>query len=96
MSGTIHKYALCVGANHVESFEGVRFLDAQYQPSESSLILWAMVDPDAAPAICAVLVVGTGWSLNDEAISGMTYLATAQQGPLVWHVFVPAASLVEG
>jgi hypothetical protein len=63
---------------------GARFITAQIQ--DHNMCVWAHVQPEAQSEPVRVDVVGTG---HDYDADGMSYLATMQQGPFVWHVFVP-------
>lgn len=68
----------------VEMPAGADLLTAQFQ--DDSLMVWAVVEPDASMSVRRFRIIGTG-----AAIEGYPggYLATAQdpQCGLVWHVF---------
>lgn len=79
----IFKYNLEVGEHQqVEMPDGAVLLDMQSQRGQ--LVLWASVDPDASPVTRDLSVIGTGWDLPGGV---QAYIATAQTGSLVWHLF---------
>ena len=78
---TIWKFPLTNEA--VEMPKGARLLTVQTQ--NGIPCLWAEVNPKAEKVTRHLLVVGTGW--DDGLVEGSTYLATFQQGPLVFHVY---------
>lgn len=85
---TIWKFPLAlVDVQHITVPIGATFLTAQMQ--HEAFVLWALVDPDAPRESRAVAVIGTGNPIAPSALSGMRYLATVQDDPFVWHVFVP-------
>ena len=65
---------------------GCQVLDVQQQGGV--LTLWALVDPNAATNPRHFRVYGTGEELPDNPGD---YVATAQVGPMVWHVFEVSA-----
>lgn len=86
----IFKYSIrSTGVQSIEVAEDAEFLAAQMQ--NGALCLWALVTRGAPLVVRRVGVYGTGWDLPAELLSGMRYLATAQNdaGAFVWHVFVP-------
>lgn len=62
--------------------KGAVMLDMQSQ--KGVLAFWACVDPNAPKVEREVSVIGTG---HDLPGGEQTYIATAQQGSLVWHMF---------
>jgi hypothetical protein len=46
--------------------------------------IWAMVDTDEALVERNFNVIGTGWEIEEF---NSKYIATFQDGPMVWHVF---------
>jgi len=79
----IFKYHLEVGEHQqVEMPDGAVLLDMQSQHGQ--LVLWACVDPDANTLVRDLSVIGTGWDLPGGK---QAYVATAQTGSLVWHLF---------
>lgn len=54
-----------------------------------SLVIWAMVDPQASVEQRSFRVFPTGSSITEDDWGHGTsrFVATAQMGPLVWHVF---------
>lgn len=69
---------------------GAKYLTAQMQ--RDTITLWALVDPTAPAERHTIRVVGTGNPVQPDALTGMRYLATVQEGGwpgYVWHVFVP-------
>ena len=80
---TIYKYPLIVGGENIIGMpSGAKVLDVQSQRGE--LVLWAIVDLQNPFEARHFDVIGTGFSLPDEADQ---YIASVQLGPLVWHVF---------
>lgn len=81
---TIHKYKPnFVGEISVP--EGAKILTAQLQGT--AIVLWAEVETDNFNEDRTFIVVGTGWSLDDEPTE-RTYIATVQEpSGYVWHVF---------
>lgn len=63
--------------------EGAHVLTAQMQGGD--LVLWAIVQPDKPMEHRKFEVFGTGEPMELPAES--PYVATVQDGPLVWHVF---------
>jgi hypothetical protein len=62
---------------------GATILAAQVQ--DGRLCLWAMVDPHQPDVERRIRIVGTGNPFEDS--DRCRYIGTAQDGPLVWHVF---------
>lgn len=53
---------------------------------QGDLCIWALVDPETATTPRVFMVVGTGWSMEDE-IDNWEFIGTVRQGPYMWHVF---------
>lgn len=83
MKPVIYKYPLSLGITIVGMPEGAQILTAQMQ--NGFLQLWAMVQPDKPLEQRRFEVFGTGEPIELPAES--PYVATVQDGPLVWHVF---------
>jgi len=82
----IYKYPLCVrmgGKSEVYLPKGAKFLDVQLQDDIPTL--WALIDTDADYEFVKLLTIGTGIYLPREPTG--EYIATYQDGGLVWHVF---------
>lgn len=80
----IYKYPLkLVDGQDVNMPHGARLLTAQMQNDE--LCMWAEVDLDRPIGQRRINVIGTGWMYGGGYIGN--YIATAQDGPFVWHVF---------
>ena len=66
---------------------GAKFLTAQIQLSAyvggGGIMLWGLVDPEAPLEARTIQIVGTG----HEVPANARYIATVQDGALVWHVF---------
>jgi len=62
---------------------GARVLTMQKQNGQ--LTMWALVDPLAPLYLRSFAIVGTGNPAPNPEQG--TYLATAQSGPFVWHLF---------
>lgn len=78
------KYEVQPGVEHqlVPMPKGAVLLDMQEQ--WRGLHVWAVVDPEAQNVFRDLSVVGTGWDLPG---GNQAYVATAQMGSLVWHLF---------
>jgi hypothetical protein len=63
-----------------------RILTLQLQ--DRYLTVWFLCDPEAPKTSLELAIVGTGHTVPDS-IEDWTYLATVQQPPFVWHVFLP-------
>ncbi|UFK26724.1 hypothetical protein [Roseobacter phage RDJL6] len=61
---------------------GAVLLDLQSQ--KGVLTLWACVDPEKPKVQRDLSIIGTG---HDLPGGKQAYIATAQQGSLVWHLF---------
>ena len=59
-------------------------LDVQDQ--NGTLMIWAICDSAQPYEIVQIDVLGTGWEVPHD-VGASEYLATVQQGSLVWHVF---------
>lgn len=80
----IFKYALEIeDKQYIEMPKDCDILDAQFQGG--TLCVWAMVEPENAMRRIQFRIYGTGHPLPDNF---GTYVATVQQGHLVWHLFV--------
>lgn len=60
-----------------------RFLSVQEQAG--TLCLWAVVDPSAPVVERHIVIYGTGHLIGN--LNRLSFIATAQMGALVWHVF---------
>lgn len=80
----IWKFPIAGHENFVAVPREHQFLTAQIQHGQ--LCVWVAVAKDTLLVHVPVRVIGTGWS---EDLTGWRYLATAQDGALVWHVFIP-------
>ena len=80
----IYKYPLELVSNQlIEGPSVFRPLDVQLQ--NETLCLWAEVDPESPPGLTAIRIVGTG---SAEVEDPDEYIATVQQGPYVWHIYL--------
>lgn len=83
MKRHIYKYTLKITDTQVvEMPEGAGILTVQMQ--HGNLCLWALVKPELPTQSRYIRIIGTGNPVPDESLS---YIATAQAGPLVWHIF---------
>lgn len=79
----VYKYRLkLVDITEVDMPDGAEILCCQMQ--HDTICLWALVDPKADRNYRAFAIYGTGHSIVHDTL---TYIATVQQGPYVWHVF---------
>ena len=85
MKRKIYKYPLQMADTQtVEMPEGAKLLTAQMQGQ--TLCLWALVDvePELPKQNREIEIIGTG---NPFTEAPRRYIATAQSGQWVWHVF---------
>ncbi len=85
MKRKIYKYPLeMVDTQIVAMPEGAQIISVQMQGD--TLCLWAIVDiePELPVTNRQIEIIGTG---NLFMQTNRLYIATAQCGPLVWHVF---------
>lgn len=82
----IWKFPLTItDAQTVAIPEGAEILTAQMQGGISCL--WAIVKDDAPTTDRVIEIFGTGNPMWADMGVSRKYIATVQQGPLVWHVF---------
>ena len=64
-----------------------KILDIQMQ--NGNPVLWALVDTDMSEIKAEVKInmYGTGWEIYENVLED-EYLATVQEGELVWHFFL--------
>ena len=65
--------------------EKSEILDIQMQ--NGTPVMWALVDPESEEIEVKINTYGTGWEINNDATEDV-YLATVQEGRLVWHFFM--------
>jgi hypothetical protein len=80
MAVTIWKFR--VGHGLVRAPRDARWLSAHQQGDK--LMAWAVVDPTAEAVNWRLDVIGTGWPIDKLPA---TFVGTAMDGALVWHVF---------
>lgn len=82
---TIHKFAIAPGSwSEVEMPAASEIVSVQMQGD--TLTAWAIVHTDSATVTRTFYIVGTGHPLPTPAWSSR-FLATVQDGALVWHIF---------
>jgi len=79
---TVYKYPITDIPMRVQIPDGAKILDAQMQ--EDIPTLWAEVETDNQRVVRTFFIVATGQPLPKECAR---YIATMQDGPLVWHVY---------
>lgn len=80
----IYKYVLTITDEQTLRLpQGANFLTAQMQREQ--LCIWVEVDTDRPLEPCTFLIHGTGNPIGAER---KRYIATVQDGPMVWHVFL--------
>jgi hypothetical protein len=79
---TIFKYELALNRTEIQLPKSARVLTAQLQ--EGVFCIWVMLTPGLHDALRVFDVYGTGHNMPDDPGD---YVATAQMGPFVWHVF---------
>ena len=80
---TIYKYQLRITDNqYVDTYEGATplFVDVQ----DGKLCLWVKVDTERNEYQMQIQVVGTGNSINGNALK---YIGSVQMPPFAWHIF---------
>lgn len=82
---TIYKYTLVDSGNPVpvRMPKGAEVLSIQFQ--RDALCLWALINVGAEMETRRFRVIGTGW--HDIKVDRSDYIATVQDGNLVWHIF---------
>jgi len=90
MSKTIYKFHLNPGTNVVPMAKGATLLSVQMQ--NNLITVWALVDNPAAESMRHIMVLGTGWEVEDvesSTIIASRFLGTVQLmgGARVFHVF---------
>lgn len=84
----IYKYPLALlDQQSVEIKRNARLLTIQFQRSTGDFCLWAIVDTKEELQGMAVYVLGTGREAHFD-IDSCDYIATTQDGSMVWHWFV--------
>lgn len=78
---TVYKYKVEHSLTTITLPKGAQFL--HFGPQQDGLYVWFEVDTSAEPILRAFDVIGTGMDLAPTT----TWLATAQTGPLVWHLY---------
>lgn len=89
MAQQIWKFPLSrlVHTNAVRTHKGVKFLDVQTQ--DGKWVVWGIVDTSKPLTTLLIERFGTGWDMPElQSNEERTYLATMQEGLLVWHLFV--------
>ena len=92
---TIYKYKLSIGENKLK-LPYVKIIGVINQTNfigENMPVLYAIVDTDILDKELEVLVVGTGWELENNILQG-TLLGTVTDGAFVWHVFYKEKSKI--
>ncbi len=82
---TIWKYPFGNECVHEVSIPLIKPLCVQRQNNQ--FCLWALVDTEAKPVPCKVVICGTGTNTPDD-ISEHEYVGTVQVGAFVFHTFV--------
>ena len=87
----IWKFEIKLDNHSIEMPKGARILSVGVQDHLSeSIMIWAMVDPEAPSCRRVFAICRTGHSIFPQAPvwqNKLSFLGTVQQGPLVWHVF---------
>lgn len=82
----IYKYELSFeNRNFIKMPEKSEIMDIQIQNGKP--VMWALVDRDSPEIVVKINVYGTGWVIDHKATKD-EYLATLQNGDLVWHFFM--------
>lgn len=80
----IHKYPIAIDDDAYAKMPlGAEVLTAQIQ--HGRLCVWALVDTERQLSRRTFRIVGTGYPIPDW--EALRYIATAQDGHFVWHVF---------
>jgi hypothetical protein len=80
----IYKYPFAVSdAVDVRLPDGAEILHVECQNGEPCI--WALIDPARAHHVRRFRVIGTGHDI--VSLKGLTFVATFQQPPFVWHLF---------
>jgi len=83
---TIFKYPLEKSdTNYIQLHKGSRVL--AFQDQGFTLCMWVYCDPSLEMELRRFRIYGTGWQMESLEQQPMRYIGTAQQGPMVWHLF---------
>ena len=82
---TVWKWELSPGYTPIDMPVGAKVLAAQEQ--NGTIMLWALIDAAAETEQRVFAVKGTGHEIIVQDGERYDYIATAQMGWLVWHVF---------
>ena len=83
---SIFKYQISYSApTEIQLPMDSKVISADLDP-HGDLCIWALVDPENTMIPRVFMVVGTGWSMEDE-IDNWEFIGTVRQGPYMWHVF---------
>ena len=82
----IYKYRLDTPRGGVMMPKGARLLSAavQAQDSYSGIVVWAVVDPEAAQVLRRIIAINTGDPAPDNDVR---FVATLVVHQIVWHIF---------
>lgn len=84
---TVYKYPFEIADQvTIDLPKGARILKVETQGGQPCL--WALVDTDQKRVPKNFLIFGTGHQMDRGMLMVGEHVATFQQGPFVWHMFV--------
>lgn len=66
--------------------EKSEIMDIQMQNGKP--VMWFLTNPESKEIEVKINMYGTGWNIHNSIIIKDEYLATVQDGDLVWHFFM--------
>lgn len=66
--------------------EKSEIMDIQMQNGKP--VMWFLTNPESKEIEVKINMYGTGWNIHNSTIIKDEYLATVQDGDLVWHFFM--------
>lgn len=84
----IYKYPITnmPGNNIIQIPEDRQILKLDYDPN-GILCIWAFVDTDSEKKDINIVLLGTGWPIDNDEYMKLHYINTINDGPYVWHAF---------
>ncbi len=86
---SIWKFPISFNSKSVSVPKGTKFLSVQVQTGQP--VIWGLIDVESSYHVNAdVLILGTGWGVEEDYLKGLSFLGTIQlHNGLVFHFFVP-------
>lgn len=82
----VYKYPIRIAdTQEISMPQGAEIIRVDHDPHGFTCI-WAIVNPDNKPQLKSIYIRGTGQPLPED----VKYFASFNEGPFVWHVFLPS------